>query len=336
MRLDSPAAAPPAARLPFLDVARGIAVAAMVIYHFCWDLRYFGYIAADVEESLGWRLFARSIATAFLFIVGVSLILSARNGIRPARFFRRLGVIVVASAAITVVTWFIFRDTFIFFGILHHIAVASVLGLLFLRAPIAVVVGAVFICFLAPPLLAGPAFDHPAIVWLGLSSVYPRTNDFVPIFPWFGVVLAGIASARLWMLFAPRISIPALLRRREPISPPRSAVARAGGAIIWAGRHSLIIYLLHQPILFGLVYLAATISPPDYLGFEAQYLDSCRTFCVESDVDTEICRRTCECAADRAQQVGLWADMMRQALTDEEQLSYFEIVEACRAAAESR
>jgi uncharacterized membrane protein len=321
VRLDSPATASPAARLPLLDAARGAAVAAMVVYHFCWDLRYFGYIVADVEGGLGWEIFARAIASTFLLIVGVSLVLSTRNGLDRTRFLRRLGVIGAAAATITLVTWFVFGDTFIFFGILHHIAVASVFGLIFLRLPIPIVVAAAVLCFLAPPFLAGPAFDHPALVWLGLSSTVPRSNDFVPLFPWFGVVLAGIAAARLWLRHAPKGFV-----------LPRFAVP---WSILWAGRHSLAIYLLHQPILFGVLYLAAEIFPPDFLGFEAPYLESCMASCVESEVEAEICKKTCDCLAERSQAAGLWSDLMRQSLSPEQERRYFDLVDECRAAAET-
>ncbi len=320
MRLDAPAASP-AARLPLIDAARGGALAAMVIYHFCWDLRYFGYIVADVEGGLGWQIFARAIASTFLLIVGASLVLSTRNRLDLKRYIRRLGVIAAAAAAITLVTWFVFGDTFIFFGILHHIAVASVLGLLFLRLPIPIVVAASVICFLAPPFLAGPAFDHPALVWLGLSSTYPRTNDFVPFFPWFGVVLAGIAAARLCLRYVPN----GLAFQRFAVPWP----------ILWAGRHSLAIYLLHQPILIGSVYLAAETFPPDFLGFEAPYLESCMASCVESEVEAEVCKETCDCLAERSQAAGLWSDLMRQNLSLEQERRYFDLVDDCRAAAET-
>ncbi len=322
-RMDPSAAASYAARLPLVDAARGVAVAAMVVYHFSWDLRYFGFLAADVENDLGWRLFARTIAGTFLFIVGVSLVLAERKGFRPRRFLRRLGVVAASAAAITIVTWFTFRDSFIFFGILHNIAVTSVLGLAFVRAPVVVTIAAAVFAFAAPSFLATPLFDHPALVWIGLSTTLPRSNDFVPVLPWFGVVLAGIATERLWSRFgADRLRLSSRVR-----VPP---------ALLFVGRHSLIIYLLHQPLLFGIVDLAARLYPPDYLGFEPAYIENCTAFCAESEVDAEICGKTCACVAERAQAEGLWRDLMRQNLSAAEEMRYFSLVDACRAAAEEQ
>src|SRR5687767_1474691 len=110
MRLDAPAATAPAARLAWIDAARGIAIVAMAVYHFSWDLRFFGFIAADVAADPGWRAFARLIAGTFLALVGVSLVLSTRHGFDPRRFLRRLGIIAAAAMAITVVTRFVFPE----------------------------------------------------------------------------------------------------------------------------------------------------------------------------------------------------------------------------------
>ncbi len=319
MRADAPAAASPAARLPLLDAARGVAIAAMVVYHFSWDLRYFGYITANVTEELGWRVFARLIAGTFLLIVGVSLVLASRSGFDRARYLRRLGLIVGAAAAITAVTFVVFPEGFIYFGILHHIAVASVLGLAFVNAPILLVATAALACFLAPPLLSGPAFDSAALVWLGLASYLPRTNDFVPLFPWFGVVLLGIVSARVALLIGP-----------HGLAQGRSAPA----ALVWAGRHSLGIYLVHQPVLFGLVYLAAQLSPPSLVGFEPSYVEGCTSACVQSEVDEDTCRRTCACLAGRLQAEGLWSDVLRHSLTHAQEERYVAITDQCRTEAE--
>jgi uncharacterized membrane protein len=320
VRLEPSAAASPSARLPWLDAARGIAILAMVIYHFSWDLRYFGFIAADVAGDLGWRIFARLIASSFLALVGVSLVLATRNGLRLDRYLRRLALIVVAAGGITLVTWFAFPESYIFFGILHAIAVSSVLGLAFVRAPVLMVLAAALFCLAAPPLFAGPAFDAPALLWLGLATYQPRSNDFVPLFPWFGIVLLGIAAARL---------APLLRDANDRLQHFRPGAVRP---LAWAGRHSLGIYLVHQPLLFGLVYLAAQVAPPSFAGFEPSYVESCTTFCAETGMDERMCRRTCECLVERTKAEGLWGGVMRNDLGKAETARYQALADLCRAA----
>jgi uncharacterized membrane protein len=183
------------------------------------------------------------------------------------------------------------------------------------------VIVAAVLCFLAPPVFAAPAFDNPWLLWLGLETVFPRSNDFVPLLPWFGVVLFGIAAARLWTSFG-RSDHPLL-----QVQPPWQ--------LVWLGRWSLVIYLVHQPVLFSLVYLAAQAYPPDYLAFEPHFIESCSVSCLDSQVDAEICRKTCNCVAERAQAEGLWSDLMFQSLSVQDELRYFTLADACRAQADT-
>lgn len=321
MRIDAPSAGRPA-RLPLLDALRGAALLAMIFYHFSWDLRFFGYIATDVATELGWRIFARSIASTFLALVGVGLVLSTRRGFHAGRFLRRLGIVAAAAAAVTIATYFAMPDAYIFFGILHAIAVSSVLALPFVWAPIPLVIAAAIFSLLAPTLFSGPVFDAPALLWLGLATYLPRTNDYVPIFPWFGVVLAGVLAARV----APRL---------WARMPPLKFNVPAPRLLVLGGRYSLVVYLTHQLILLSVVWLAAQIVPPSLLAFEPAYVEGCTASCVGAEAGADVCRRTCACLADRSQAEGLWRDLMRQTLSVEQERRYFALADACRAASEA-
>jgi uncharacterized membrane protein len=167
-------------RLEAIDLARGFALLAMAIYHFAWDLEFFGYVEPGTTQVGGWRFFARSIATSFLFLVGASLVLAHAKGVNWKSFAKRIAMVAGAAGAITLATWIAVPDAFIFFGILHHIALASVLGLAFLRMPLALVLIAAALVFAAPHFLRMPFFDHPALWWLGLAPQNPRSNDYVP------------------------------------------------------------------------------------------------------------------------------------------------------------
>lgn len=229
-------------RVAAVDMARGTALAAMVIYHFSWDLSFFGLADLAVTSAPGWIVFARLIAGSFLVLVGVSLFLSSRGGINWPNYFRRLAQIVAAAAAITAATWFAFPATYIFFGILHAIALVSVLALAFLRLPAVLMLTAAALAFAMPSLASGPLFDRPWLLWTGLGTVFPPSNDYVPLFPWFGATLAGLALAQ--------IAGRAGLWERLAGWRPDTALARLAS---FAGRHSLIIYLAHQPLLLALL-----------------------------------------------------------------------------------
>ena len=235
-------------RFALVDVARGVAIVAMVIYHATWDLGpdLYGLIELNAAVNTGWVVFARLIAGSFLFIVGVSLMLAHRNGMRWRSFARRLAIIAAAALLITIVTRLAIPASYVRFGILHGIAAASVIGLLFVRAPTWLTLAAAVLALAAPALFATDAFNGAALLWLGLGTSVPGMIDYVPVLPWVGATLLGIAATRL--VFA--TGVDEQLARWSPSG-------RIGDWLISAGRWSLAIYLIHQPILIGLFYLLA-------------------------------------------------------------------------------
>jgi uncharacterized membrane protein len=196
-------------------------------------------------------------------------------------FLIRFGMVAGAALAISVATFFAVPQAFIFFGILHEIAFASVVGLLFLRLPAIATLAVAAIVIAAPSFARLPFFDHAWLWWLGLSSVDPRSNDYVPVFPWFGAVLIGIALARLATAFG-------LTRRLRAVHLPRT------GLLQFAGQHSLVFYLVHQPLLIGGVWLFAQIAPPAVETPEVQFRNACETECANVQ-DEEFCARYCVC-----------------------------------------
>ncbi|MDB5651334.1 MAG: putative rane protein, partial [Hyphomicrobiales bacterium] len=139
-------------RLLILDAARGVALLAMFVFHIVWDLGFFGLIPASWPDDPRFRAYGHTIATGFIMLAGIGLVLAAaqKPGLRPALI--RIGRIALAAAGVSAITYAIFPDEFIFFGILHLIALASLCALPFLRAP-ASVVTLVALIALALPLL---------------------------------------------------------------------------------------------------------------------------------------------------------------------------------------
>lgn len=224
-----------------VDALRGLAIAGVVLFHLVWDLEFTGLMSGIAYHPL-WLAFGRSLAGTFMLLVGVSLVLAARGPLRPFAYTKRLAKIVVASAAITVITWYVFPEAFIFFGILHAIAAATLIGTLFLRAPAWLCLLAAVLLLVAPTLWQSSNFDTRWLAWIGFAAEPPRSNDFVPIFPWAGLTLLGMAVARLVLSW-----------RVAQAVGGWSPEGWSGRSLVWMGRRSLVIYLVHQPILLGVI-----------------------------------------------------------------------------------
>lgn len=281
----------PQSRLPFFDVLRGIALIAMTIYHFTWDLEFFGWILPGTITQPGWTIFARCIATSFLFLVGVSLFLAHGDGIRWQGFWKRLLQIVAAAVVITVATYIAFPQAFIFFGILHAIAVFSFLALAFVRLHWIFAAAAATAIFAVWQTTTAEFFQTPFLSWVGLSPVPPISNDYVPVFPWLAATLAGVAATKILAQLS-------VLRRVGLTSLPEIAA----NPLTFIGRHSLVYYLLHQPVMLGLLWVFTAIAgPPDRT---ASFLYLCTKQCAKTRGEL-FCKPYCECVAD---------DMKREAI----------------------
>ncbi len=235
-----PAGSAPAGRLTALDVARGLTIVWMVAYHVVWDLTFFGVLTVDLLGSFFWWVQPQIITTLFMTWVGAGCALAGAAHRPIARYLRRTGWIALAAAAITAATLVAFPDSYIFFGVLHCIAVASLIGLAVRRLPgwVLALAGAAFVA--APQLDWPDMFDRPALIWLGLADRTPLSNDFVPLMPYAGAMFFGLLLGR-WLATRHRDGSDGL----RPAGVP---------AVAWMGRHSLAIYLVHQPVLLGSLF----------------------------------------------------------------------------------
>jgi len=232
-------AAPPP-RIEGIDALRGAAILAMIAYHFCFDLRYYGVLNADFEHSPFWLTARSLILSSFLLLAGISLVLAVRANPSPAKFWRRVGVIALCAIAVSAGSYALFPKTFIWFGVLHAIAVSLVLARpLVARPALALALGLAV-------LVAGVGFAHASfnqihLAWIGFMTVKPATVDYVPLFPWTGVLLLGVALGHT------------LCRNNWSAA---AGAQRWPGWVAFLGRHSLAVYMLHQPLLIGVLWLA--------------------------------------------------------------------------------
>ncbi len=279
--------ASPPLRLGWLDVARGVAVIAMVIYHFAWDLSHFGLVETDIGLDPAWKRFAQAIAASFLAIAGVAQAVALRNGIDRLAFSKRMALVGGAALAVTGASYAAFPDRFIFFGILHCIALASVIGLAFRAAPFGLTLAAGLAVLALPLVLRAEAFNAPALIWLGLGTKVPLTNDFVPVFPWVGWFLAGLA----------------LGQRLRPVAAPS---ARRPSLIARLGRWSLPVYLIHQPVLFALFHAGAATGLLTLTPEVKTFVQSCTIDCETSGGAERVCLSACACAARTLRDRAVW------------------------------
>lgn len=235
-------------RLPIIDIARTGAIVGMVVYHFVYDLGLFGIIGTDVAVNGFWKYLARGVAGTFLFLAGFSLVLAHGKGIRWRAFWRRFALIAGAAALVSLGTWIAMRDVFVYFGILHCIAASSLIGMAFVRVPAVVSAScAVGIWAVAATWPEG-IFDAIWLSWAGVSSTTRPAIDLVPLVPWLAPCLLGIAFAK-WA---------AALNILKPYIQNTAAIRVIG----FPGRHSLAIYLIHQPILIALIWSVLYIFAP--------------------------------------------------------------------------
>ncbi|MGV3569563.1 MAG: heparan-alpha-glucosaminide N-acetyltransferase [Ramlibacter sp.] len=221
----------------------------MTAFHFCFDLNHFGWLRQDFYRDPFWTWQRTAIVSLFLFCAGLGQAVAFSQGQGWPRFWRRWGQVAACALLVTLGSLWMFPRSFIYFGVLHGIAVMLVIVRLTGRGgrwlwP----AGAVAIAapLLAPAVHAAwPALgflDGRAFNWIGFISRKPVTEDYVPLLPWLGVMWWGMAAG-LW-----------LLRRRPALV--QGPIPRGTGWLAWLGRWSLSWYMLHQPVLIGSMLLA--------------------------------------------------------------------------------
>jgi uncharacterized membrane protein len=249
--------APPAApsrivtatqRFAGIDALRGFAVAQMIVYHFIYDLNFFGWVRLAMTRDQPWVGWRTAIVTQFLLLVGVSLVL--RHAFKPAwsDFWRRWVQIAGAAALVSLGSWFLFGNRFIFFGILHYIAVGLIIArLLVPLGRLNIVIG--LAALIAGLVFKDAMFNPTEVTWIGFATRKPATEDYVPIFPWIGVTLIGVGLGAVWQRaqFAVTPAVQSL-----NAGPPR--------LLVFFGTWALTIYLVHQPILLGVLWAVKKLT----------------------------------------------------------------------------
>jgi len=221
-------------RILALDLYRALGVILMVIFHFTYDLHHFGFSEVDTTRVTFWIYLRTFIVAIFMSAVGMSLYTVYTKPFNTKKYVRRLAMLGVASGVISLVTYFMFPTTWIYFGVLHMIFVASLIGPVFVKKPnISGALGLLIIGVYLLDYRMHPLFE---ILQEPLHLPIGHTEDLAPFIPWFGVVLLGLFMMHHKVL-------------KKMVLPSHKSLEK----IAILGRHSLLIYLVHQPILFAVL-----------------------------------------------------------------------------------
>lgn len=225
-------------RIFALDALRMFAIVMMIAYHFIYDLKYFGYVDWNTPLGQGFRYWRTSIVFGFVLAMGLSMGIAHGHGRRLKPFWIRLSQILLCAMLVTAMSLMMFPKSWIYFGILHFMVIASLLTFALIGKPrIALSIG---IAMLLSYWIGWVPYGWPLNLIPGLPAY---TEDFVSPFPWLGVACIGLSLGEQFT------KIDLVLHRYS--SWEMGGIL--GKTINFAGKRSLSIYMLHQPILFALI-----------------------------------------------------------------------------------
>jgi len=242
-------------RIRELDLLRGTALCMMMVFHAFFDLYFFGGWDIHLERGL-WHYFNLSIPALFLLVVGISATIKGervrdaegRIGFKP--FLERSLIILGAAMMITAVTRALYPDYTIYFGILHLIGISVLLVPLLLERDQRTILVTGMTILSIGMILSQLRWDFFHLMWLGFHPEDLTTFDYFPIFPWFGVVLVGVWAGKT-VFPGGRRSVAAGYSIDHPLTR----------FVETLGKNSLVVYIIHQPIIMTVLYLAGLIDP---------------------------------------------------------------------------
>jgi uncharacterized membrane protein len=233
-----------------LDLLRGVAIGIMIFLHLLWDLDYFGVVPLNHEV---YQL-QKGVPLIFFALVGICLAICQQkkknlSEEKQKQFNKHLVIrglkICGFGLLITIISFIAMPDRPVIFGVLHFIGLSIILSIPFLKLKKYNVITSCIVWLIAF-LIANFTIENPTILHLIIGihqpNVWRYTLDYFPLFPWFGGVLFGIFLGNvLYNGNERRFHLPDLSSYR-PIH-----------ALSWIGKHSLAIYLAHQPIIAGII-----------------------------------------------------------------------------------
>ncbi len=233
-----------------IDTWRGVAVITMIIYHLSWDLWFFG-AASGLDPFHGWlKLLQRFTASSFIILAGLSVAIAnqrlERSGAEPRtifRYFLRHGLIIFGWGMLITLVMAFSGVGYVHFGVLHLIGFSIIAAYPFRRLRW-VNIALWAILWIAGNFVDSVRVDTLWLTWLGFHPARYFPVDYFPVIPWFGVALLGVGLGNLLYTADGLI-----------FTLPNAADRPLVRGLRFLGSHSLTIYLIHQPILFAILWL---------------------------------------------------------------------------------
>ncbi|MEI8029153.1 MAG: heparan-alpha-glucosaminide N-acetyltransferase [Comamonadaceae bacterium] len=243
-------------RFDAVDALRGLAMVWMTAFHFCFDLNQFGYIKQDFYRDPLWTWQRTLILSLFLFCAGLGQAIAVNQAQSWPRFWHRWARVLGCALLVTAGSWWMYPQSFIYFGVLQGMALMLILARLtanwgrwlWLLGAIAIALKYLAVSILETGSMSAlaDALNTAQLNWLGLVTRKPITEDYVPLLPWLGVMWWGVAAGN-W-LTKPGVG---RLTWQLPVTLQ---------PLVTLGRWSLSYYVLHQPVMIGALMALAWLS----------------------------------------------------------------------------
>jgi uncharacterized membrane protein len=233
-------------RFDRLDALRGVAMVWMAAFHFGFDLNHFGLLdpKQDFYRDPFWTWQRTGIVSLFLFCAGLGQAAALEAAQGWPRFWRRWAQVAGCALLVSAGSALMFPRSWISFGVLHGIALMLIAARL--AAPLRAGLWPLgLVLVMLPQWLQHPFFDSRWTNWVGLVTRKPVTEDYVPLLPWLGVMLWGLAAGQVLLQRARHVLAGAVV---EPVRP-----------LAALGRWPLSFYMLHQPVLIGLALALSSL-----------------------------------------------------------------------------
>ncbi len=221
-------------RFQEIDLFRGIAVVGMILYHAIFALNFLNFAHTNILSDL-WQPYLKFVQFTFLGLVGVSMAISKKT---YADQIKRALKIFAGAVTITILTYIFVRDYFIIFGILHLITISIfILPAIKNKKYMGLISGLAVISIWL--FIKDIPSENIFLFILGFKNMTISSLDYFPIFPWIAVPCFGLEIGHY------------LYRDNAPIIDTKCP--KFLRPVLFLGRHSFAIYLIHVPIILILI-----------------------------------------------------------------------------------